>query len=145
MGTPCAIGMKIADDSVKAIRCNYDGYAAGVGAILGGWYTQPEKVDALLKLGDLSELGEEISDCVAYHRDRGEKKSPAVKFNGVDDFRQTGNDIMCADFLYIFEDGQWSVFGLKGVDEWIRLNVIVNKRRWDDVDYVRNKLMRQSK
>ena len=128
MGTPCAIGMKMADGSVKAIRCNYDGYVAGAGAILGGWYTQPEEVEALLKLGDLSELRETIDDCVAYHRDRGEELSPAVKFDKVEDFRLTGNDIMCADFLYIFEDGQWSTFGLKGVDEWIRFKVIVDKR-----------------
>ncbi|MDD3228942.1 MAG: hypothetical protein PHE09_06945 [Oscillospiraceae bacterium] len=26
MGTPCAIGMKQADGSICAIRCNYDGY-----------------------------------------------------------------------------------------------------------------------
>ena len=36
MGTPCAIGMTMEDGSVRAIRCNYDGYVAGVGVILGG-------------------------------------------------------------------------------------------------------------
>ncbi len=46
MGTPCAIGMKMADGSVKAIRCNFDGYTAGAGAILGFRYTQPEKMEA---------------------------------------------------------------------------------------------------
>ena len=34
MGTPCAIGKKMEDGSVKAVRCNYDGYVAGAGAIL---------------------------------------------------------------------------------------------------------------
>jgi len=131
MGTPCAIGMKLADGSVKAIRCNFDGYPAGAGATLAGWYTQPEYVEKLLELGDLSSLGETIDDCVAYQRDRGEELNPAVGFESVEDFRLTGNDIMCADFLYIFEDGQWSTFGLKGVDEWIRFNVIVHKRLSD--------------
>ena len=36
MGTPCAIGMTMEDGSVRAIRCNYDGYVAGAGVILGG-------------------------------------------------------------------------------------------------------------
>ncbi len=36
MGTPCAIGMKMADGGVRAIRCNYDCYVTGAGVILGG-------------------------------------------------------------------------------------------------------------
>ena len=128
MGTPCAIGMKMTDGSVKAIRCNYDGYVAGAGAILAGWYTQQEYVEALLNLGDLSELGETIDDCLAYHRNQGEELNPAVKFDSVEDFRQTGNDVMCVDFLYIFDNDKWSTFGLQNTNEWIKLDVIVNKR-----------------
>ena len=127
MGTPCAIGMKMADGSVKAIRCNFDGYTAGAGATLGFWYTQQEYVEKLLELGDLSSLGETIDDCVAYHRDRGEKLNPAVEFNSAEDFRRTGKAKMCADFLYLFEDGQWSTFGLRNINEWIKLNVITGQ------------------
>ena len=118
----------MADGSVKAIRCNYDGYVAGAGAILGFWYTQPEQVEALLKLGDLSELREKIDTCVAYHRDRGEELSPAVKFDSVEDYQRTGKVKMCADFLYLFEDGQWSAYGLQNINQWVKLNVIINER-----------------
>ena len=123
MGTPCAIGMKMADGSGKAIRCNFDGYTAGAGATLAGWYTQQEDVEKLLELGDLSELGDTIDDCVAYHRDRGEKLSPAVKFDSAEIFRRTGKTIMCADFLYLFEDGQWSASGLCHEPDWVRIEV----------------------
>jgi len=111
--------MKMADGSVRAIRCNYDGYTAGAGAILGGWYTQQEDVEALLKLGDLSELRETIDDCVAYHRDRGEKLSPAVKFVSVEEYRSNGKGDMAADYLYLYDDGKWSVDGLYHEPDWI--------------------------
>ena len=51
--------MKMEDGSVRAIRCNYDGYVVGAGVILGGWYTDAAKVEALLALGELSQLAEE--------------------------------------------------------------------------------------
>ena len=50
----------MADGSVRAIRCNYDGYVAGAGVILAEWYTEPTKTQLLLALGDLSQLGEEL-------------------------------------------------------------------------------------
>src|SRR5574344_794808 len=83
MGTPCAIGMKMEDGSVRAIRCNYDGYVAGAGVILGGWYTDAAKFEALLALGELSRLAEALTDCVAYHRDRHEPMRPAKLFAGI--------------------------------------------------------------
>lgn len=79
IGTPCAIGIKQADGCVRAIRCNYDGYIAGVGVILAGWYTAPAKIEALLVLGDLLQLAEELDTCVAYHRDRHE---PMLRHGG---------------------------------------------------------------
>lgn len=131
MSTHAAIGMKQPDGSVKAIYLHFDGYVASAGAILGLWYTQQEDVEKLLKLGDLSELREKIDDCVAYHHDRGEELSPAKRFASIESFQRTGKAKMCADFLYIFENGQWSAFGLKAVDEWVRFNVIVDKRLSD--------------
>ncbi len=91
--------MKQPDGSVKAFYLHLDGHVARAGTILGLWYTQPEQVEALLKLGDLSELREKIDDCVTYHRDWCEKLSPAVKFDSVEEFRRTGKAKMCADFL----------------------------------------------
>ena len=43
MSTNAAIGMKMADGSVRAVRLNWDGYVGHAGAILGGWYTTAEQ------------------------------------------------------------------------------------------------------
>ena len=55
MSTRCAIGMKRENGEVAAIYCHNDGYPEGVGAILGRWYRNAEKVEALLKLSAVSE------------------------------------------------------------------------------------------
>jgi hypothetical protein len=88
MSTNSTISIKRADGTKTAIYCHYDGYIEGAGVILQLAYNTAEKVEELLKLGDLSTLGyyteanEEKSEhnfekpqenvCVAYHRDRGE-------------------------------------------------------------------------
>lgn len=123
MGIPCAIGMKMEDGSVRAIRCNYDGYVAGAGAILGGWYTEPTKIEALLSLGNLSQLAEEPAACVAYHRDRGEALRPAKLFAGVEEYQRTAKGEMSADYLYLYDNGYWSVYGLYHEPDWIRVEV----------------------
>ena len=123
MGTPCAIGMKLADGSVSTIRCNYDGYVAGAGVILAGWYTEPTKIEALLALGDLSQLAEELNSCVAYHRDRHEPMRPARRFASVDDYQHLAEGEMAADYLYIYDDGKWLVYGLYNVAEWVQVEV----------------------
>lgn len=123
MGTPCAIGMKMTDGSVNAIRCNYNGYVAGAGAILGGWYTDAAKIEALLALGELSQLAEELADCVAYHRDRHEPMRPAKLFASINDYQRTAKGEMAADYLYLYDSGRWSVYGLYHEPDWIRVEV----------------------
>lgn len=73
MGTRSIIG-KRDGDTVKVIYCHWDGYPSGVGATLLEHYQDPEKIDRLLSLGDISGLGSdtEAGSTVAYHRDRGE-------------------------------------------------------------------------
>ena len=123
MGTPCAIGMKMANGSVRAIRCNYDGYIAGAGVILAGWYPDAAKVEALLALGELSQLAEEPASCVAYHRDRYEPMRPAKLFASINDYQRTAKGEMSADYLYLYDEGKWSVYGLYHEPDWIRVEV----------------------
>ena len=84
MSTSAAIGMKLADGSVKAVRLHWDGYPGHAGAILGGWYKTAEQVEALLALGELSEINETPETCVAYHRDRQEPFKAPATFPSVD-------------------------------------------------------------
>ena len=127
MSTNAAIGMKMADGSVRAVRLNWDGYVGYAGAILGGWYKTADQVEALLALGELSEINETPETCVAYHRDMQEKFRPPVRFETVDEYRYRGKGQLAAEYLYLFDDGKWRVYGLSGESDWIELEVEVCK------------------
>jgi hypothetical protein len=83
MGTRSTIAIQNADGTVTGIYCHWDGYLSHNGDILQKFYTTEEKVRALIALGDLSSLSEQIGskhdfnnapddECNAYGRDRGE-------------------------------------------------------------------------
>ena len=86
MSTRSSITAQCSDGKFRSIYCHFDGYKeGGVGEMLFKNYTDQEKIEQLLALGDLSSLGESI-DCpeghsydtpveghsVFYSRDRGE-------------------------------------------------------------------------
>lgn len=112
MSTRSTITIKRKDGTSTSIYCHSDGYIEGVGIILQLAYNTAEKVEELLKLGDLSSIGyytepnpengehnfENRQDgvCCAYHRDRGEE------------FRQTAGQ---NEYNYTFdeEESVWFV------------------------------------
>ena len=121
MATRSRIAIETTDDSgnkvIKSIYCHFDGYASGVGETLMENYQDREKVEALISLGDISFLREEITPTgphsfdypqkgvtVAYHRDRGEKfKSPRINSSVREFFLP---DI--EEYGYLFtEEGEW--------------------------------------
>jgi len=88
MATRSRIGMELENGVIKSVYCHWDGYPSHNGKILFEHYQDPEKIKALIDLGDLSSLDKEVSTdlphsfespcdgvTVAYHRDRGEKFS----------------------------------------------------------------------
>ena len=121
MATRSRIAIETTDTSgnkvIKSIYCHFDGYFAGVGKTLMDNYQDREKVEALISLGDISFLREEIIPTgphsfnypqkgvtVAYHRDRGEKfKSPRIN-SSVSEFFLSDIE----DYGYLFtEEGEW--------------------------------------
>lgn len=86
MGTHSTIAIERKDGSRTAIYCQYDGYIEGVGVTLQLAYNTAEKVEELLKLGDLSVLKYNTESSVAYHRDRGEEFSQS---DGKNEFNYT--------------------------------------------------------
>ena len=62
MSTRSRIAKLNDDGSIRVIYCHSDGYLSYNGRILLEHYTDPAKVDALLDLGDISSLGEEIGE-----------------------------------------------------------------------------------
>ena len=141
MSTHAAIAMKNEDGTILTVYVQNDGHVAGVGAILGGWYTEPAKVKALLELGDLSVLETQItpepetahsfakpqsSVTIAYHRDRGEPLKPPRKYRNVKEFVRKADDDFRGDYLYLYDGGKWFVYGVGNNNEWIESSVKTN-------------------
>ena len=83
MSTHCYIGSLQADGGVRYVYNHANGHPAHLGAILLQHYTRTTKIDSLLDLGDLSNLGPRLGrktnfdrpakgQCITYVRDRGE-------------------------------------------------------------------------
>lgn len=122
MSTRSAIGIQRKDGTIEAIYCHWDGYPSGNGKILLNNYNDVKKINKLLKLGDLSQLGEEpISkkefwkdssklgkNCLAYN-DRGEK-THSIKFETYKNFKGFYKNCWC-EYIYLFDvkTHQWQV------------------------------------
>ena len=127
MSTRAMIGMRMPDGGVRAVYCHHDGYPTGVGAILGGWYKTPEQVESLLTLGDLSALGTNlVIDTIAYHRDQGEAFTPPRRYRNVNGYQKT-RCILGADYLYLYDNGRWLLYGITSED-WIELKVTMKAK-----------------
>lgn len=125
MGTRSLIGVLNPNQLVTYIYCHRDGYPSHNGQILIDHYTDFQKIQELLKLGDLSVLGEQIgtkhpfethnlSDeekakyegmCTAYGRDRGEKGTQASTAKTVQKYKDEFKENW-AEYAYLFDDGQ---------------------------------------
>jgi hypothetical protein len=120
MATRSLIGKLNSDNTVNYIYCHWDGYPSHNGKILQEHYNTPEKVDALLALGDLSSLGKEIGEkhdfdfhfckpgedwCTAYGRDRGEDNSEMATTT-LEDYPSENES---TEYQYLFTDEGWKV------------------------------------
>lgn len=123
MSTKSRIGILHKDGTTETVYCHSDGYPEHQLPILKEHYSTAEKVEVLLKLGDLSYLGERIAPeegeehrfeygsraegvTVAYHRDRGEPLSPAQCHGSVDALKASD---WCISWFYLFDaaNGKW--------------------------------------
>ena len=120
MSTRSIIAMKV-DGGYRGIYCHFDGYPSGVGKTLLDHYTDAKKVEALIALGDISSLGgrvgpigkhsfenREDGTTVAYGRDRGETDCETTIAPTTRKLKAIFSD---TDYLYVFEDGKWTVDG----------------------------------
>jgi hypothetical protein len=92
MVNPCTITAQMSNGKFRSIYCYYDGDIEHTGKILAEHYTSQDKIESLIALGNLSELGETTDShpdhnfsnqlngyCVAYGRECGEPNSEATK------------------------------------------------------------------
>jgi hypothetical protein len=133
MSTQALIGRLLEDGKVRAIYLHSDGDSAG-NDYLCNFYQSPEKVEALIELGSLSELGIELgpkppeqpeySDiysglanyCLAYMRDRGEdaEDNEPIMFENVKEYET----VLTIQFRYLYRDGKWFVFEKGRLKGW---------------------------
>ena len=143
MSTRAAIGMRLPDGTIKAVYCHNDGYPDWTGAILGGWYKNPERVKQLLDLGSLSILGKKLKPepraphtfsapqkdvTIAYHRDRNDPLRPGEAYATTEEYEAKAPEDFGASYLYLFEGGVWSFYDIYGERQWTALNVTVGGR-----------------
>ena len=128
MGTRSTIGFVNSNGAVQGIYCHWDGYPDYNGRILRDHYRTPDRIRSLMKLGDLSSLGEKIGrkhdfmatgnagTCTAYGRDRGEKGTEAQLYTDEAEFLK---DDRGQDYTYLFKEGKWycwDVYNKKQID-----------------------------
>ena len=132
MATRSTIALEFADGSIGQVYCHWDGYLSNNGKILLEHYSNPSKLQKLIDLGDLSQLGCEIGEkhefdnpnpygtpaweawqeakrgmCTFYGRDRGEDDVEAKYFK---DFADYVKNHGYQEYEYILRtDGKWYV------------------------------------
>lgn len=121
MSTRSTIGvLDLEQGTVRSIYCHFDGYPEWVGTILDQSYTSPEKINALIELGDLSSLGHEIGEkhdfethiegiCRAYGRDRGEVDVGAQDHPSIYDWIRNREGAGC-EFGYLWVGTTWITY-----------------------------------
>ncbi len=127
MSTRSRIAKLNPDGSIRVIYCHSDGYLSYNGRMLLDNYKDESKVDALLDLGDISSLAEEIGEkhpfdpdwqnydaykkkygkmVRAYGRDRGELNTEARIYPSLADFPEDGWE----EFFYLWSPDGWQWF-----------------------------------
>lgn len=122
MSTNAIIAKKLPDNRYKGILLHWDGYPRWAGKILSEHYKDEDKIDKLLKLGNISSLAPEIDPdpdlphgfypvkaqanaVLAFLRDRGESNQEAQEFFSKHYLK---GHFSCAEYLYIWENGEWT-------------------------------------
>lgn len=121
MSTRCYIGIEMPSGSILTIYCHHDGYPEGVGDTLLWNYKDRDKVEELLKLGDISSLRSTLESTEAYHRDRGEPVHPARIRSEEDLIASWG------EYLYKFNlRGNWEVKSLTSSKGWHSIEAAIS-------------------
>jgi hypothetical protein len=112
---------------VTSIYCHWDGYPEHNGAMLVEHYSNPAKIQALMDLGALSSLGEEIGEvtdvswigsfrCAAYGRDRGETDVGSQTHDSLGEWLDNGEE-----YNYLWDGVRWNCFRGKSIKDTVDL------------------------
>lgn len=114
MSTDALVAHKI-DGEYVCIVINFDGYLEGVGVTLREVFNTDEKIQELMALGNCSSLSgaKELSEVVAYARDKGEKQDEVSSMN-FDTFYDALSHYNCI-FSYVWDGETWTAY--RGTDK----------------------------
>jgi hypothetical protein len=104
---------------IRSVYCHYDGYLKHNGKLLNENYNPEEKVNALIDLGDLSQLGETLKSTVAYHRDRKE----VLHIDKCSSLQSIANQ----DYNYLFRNGEWVYWRDSYIDDAAEYEISENE------------------
>jgi len=93
--------------TVSAIYCHWDGYPEYNGKILKECYSDKDKLQQLLELGDISALKEDLGKTEAYHRDLCKTYYPPTEFRNIDSF---GKQFSYEYGYVLSKEGEWLTF-----------------------------------
>lgn len=112
MSTRWQIAAQLSDGRCGCIYVHYDGYPSYAAKVLREHYTDQDKIDSLIALGDCREVRKEIALCNTFLA-KGEKW---------DEVRPTyGDDLMLValshrhgdeQYLYMWDGRSWAVYAL---------------------------------
>jgi hypothetical protein len=132
MATRARIGIQLPDGSIRAAYQHWDGYPGGLGYKLCEYWTNPEKVQKAIELGNASTWNQIIGEkCdfddrnaeshdvqnIYYGRDRGEKDQGAHTYKNESEYLQEGFS-SGEEYIYLLKDtGVKDPLG-KALGEW---------------------------
>lgn len=110
MSTRSRIAVANEDGTYTSIYCHFDGYIGGVGRRLLENFTTRQVAEEMMSLGDASSIGEGLSKCEFYSRDRGEdqEETKASTSKSLDELRHVCSE-SGGEFLYVWHDDRWFV------------------------------------
>ena len=128
MATRSTIAIELTDGTVQQVYCHWDGYLDHNGRLLINHYNSPELAAALITVGDISSLSEQVGEVHDfderfddtdprskwtnyYSRDRGEANTQPKKFLNFDEYVR---DHQYEEFEYIMRKGEWQVSEYSG-------------------------------
>ena len=128
MSTRWTIG-KVQEDgmTIRSVYGHWDGYPEYAGRVLENFYTDEEKIDRLLSMGDISVLDQQIGSpternpfddrtegmTTFYGRDRGEDGVSALVHANVEEWLGFRRGSWC-EYGYLRVNGEWQTFKITG-------------------------------
>lgn len=115
MATRSLIAVRRGPNDTVSIYCHYDGYPGGVGSVLLRHYNSAEAAESIVALGDLSTLEEATDLC--------KKLSDPFSADSLPLLEKARR--ACAEYVYIYAEGQWHVCEANDDMTWKPLSGVI--------------------